>query len=96
MKSPDLTPAQLVAGLGALVAALVVLFKLNVSDAQQAALLTALGVIVPVAWQVADAIVRHGRANVAAAQHLQAAAEVAAAASTAHLDQGDLPAAPPK
>lgn len=96
MKAPDLTPAQIVSALAALATALVVLFKLNITGEQQAAFVTAIGVVVPIGWQIADSVIRHGRSNVAAAQHNQAAAEVAAAAATAHLDQGDLPAAPAK
>lgn len=86
MKTPDLTPAQLVTGLATLVSAVLVLFKLHLTDESRAALLTALGVIVPVAWQIADSIIRHGRSNVVAAQHYQAAAEITAAAATSHLD----------
>lgn len=98
MKAPDLTPAQIVSALAALATALVVLFKLNISGEQQAAFATAIGVIVPIGWQIADAIIRHGRAGVAAAQHVQAAAEVTAAAATAHLDHVEVPvgAAPAK
>lgn len=81
MKTPDITPAQIVSGCGAVLAALVVLFKLNLTGEQQAALLTVIGTVVPVAWQISDAILRHGRAGVAAAQHLQAAAEITAASS---------------
>lgn len=91
MKTPDLTPAQLISGLGAVLSALVVLFKLNLTGEQQAALLTVIGTIVPVAWQLSDAIVRHGRAGVVAAQHQQAAAEITAAAATAHLDAVQTP-----
>jgi hypothetical protein len=86
MKTPDITPAQVAAALGA------VLFKLNVSDEQMAVIVGAIATVVPAAWAIADAIIRHGRAGVAAAQHVQAAAEVTAAAATAHLDQGDVPA----
>lgn len=93
MKTPDLTPAQIVSGLAALATALVVLFKLNITAEQQAAFATALAVVVPLGWTIADAIIRHGRAGVVAAQHQQAAAEVAAAAATAHLDLGDSPPA---
>lgn len=75
MSTPDVTAAQIVGALGALITALVVLFKLDLSDAQQAGLITALGTIVPVAWAIADAIIRHGRSKVAAAL-VTAAAEV--------------------
>lgn len=92
MKTPDISPAQIVSSVAALAAALVVLFKLNISAEQQAAFVTAIGVVVPVGWQVADAVIRHGRANVAAAQHYQAAAEISTAASQAHLD---VPQTPP-
>lgn len=78
MKTPDLTPAQLVSGLVALAGALIVLFKLNLTQEQQAALGTIIATVVPTAWIVADAIIRHGRnANAAAQAHL-AAVQIAA------------------
>lgn len=92
MKTPDVTPAQLAAALGSILTALVVLFKLNISDQDMAIILGAIATIVPTAWAFADAIIRHGRAGVVAAQHQQAAAEITAAANTAHLDMGDAPA----
>lgn len=75
---PDITPAQVVAALVALAAACVVLFKLDVSDAQMAAVVGALGIVVPVAWALADAIIRNGRTKVVAAQITADAAVVAA------------------
>lgn len=91
MKTPDVTPAQIAVALAAIVSACVVLFKLNISDAEQAQLVIGLTAVIGVSWKIADAIIRHGRAGVVAAQHQQAAAEITAAAATAHLDQGDVP-----
>lgn len=85
MKTPDLTPAQVIAFLGALAGALIVLFKLNLTAEQQAALTTIIATVVPFGWIVADSIIRHGRAGAAAAQHNLAAAQIAAAP----LDEGD-------
>jgi hypothetical protein len=76
MATPDLTPAQLVSALVALLGAAVVLFKLDLTQEQQAAFATAIGTIVPTAWLIADSIIRHGRASVVAAQHNLAAAQV--------------------
>jgi hypothetical protein len=72
VQTPDFTPAQIVAGFTAILGALVVLFKLDLSDAQQAAFTTIIATLVPVGFFVADAIIRHGRArnaeNIAAAK----------------------------
>lgn len=89
MKSPNITQAQIAAVAAALVAVLGVISQ--APERLQQTLIIVLGAVA-VAWILADALIRPGRAKVAAAQHNQAAAEVAAAAATAHLDQGDLPA----
>lgn len=92
MNTPNITQAQI----GAIVAAIGAVLAI-VNQAPDRLQIPILGVVavIAVAWIVSDAIVRHGRAGVAAAVHTQAAAEVTAAAATAHLDQGDLPDAPP-
>jgi hypothetical protein len=83
MATPDLTPAQLVSALVALLGAAVVLFKLNLTQEQQAAFATAIGTIVPTAWLVADAIIRHGRSSAQAAAHHLAAVQVQNSADVA-------------
>lgn len=63
MNTPDITPAQIIAGLTALLGAVVVLFKLQLSDEQRAAFITIIGTVVPLAWTIGDAIIRHGRSR---------------------------------
>jgi hypothetical protein len=60
-KTPDLTPAQIVAILGS-VLTLAVSFGVDISQAQQDALLQCVGLIAG-ALIVGDAVVRHGRAT---------------------------------
>lgn len=90
MKAPNITQAQIAAVIAALVAVIGVIQTVN--ERLQLPLIYVLGAIA-VAWIISDAVLRHGRSGVAAAQHNQAAAEVTAAAATAHLDQGDAPPA---
>ncbi len=67
MSTPDITPAQIVSMIAALLGAIVALFGLDLSDQQQAAVLTIAGVFVPIAFMVSDAMIRRGRAKLAAA-----------------------------
>jgi hypothetical protein len=72
-KTPDITPAQITAIVG-FVASVAAAFGLDVSDSLRDALVqggTALLIILP----AVDAIIRHGRSKVAAAQ-VTAAADV--------------------
>jgi hypothetical protein len=92
MSTPDLTPAAVVSALSALAGALVVLFKLNLTQEQQAALVTVIATVVPAAWLVADAVIRHGRSGAVAAQHNLAAAQVAN--PPVEGDDSKVPAAP--
>lgn len=73
LKTPNLTQAQIIGYLSAIVSAAVILFKLNLTDAQIAAAIALIGALVPVAHFFADAIIRRGRAQVAAAQALHGA-----------------------
>lgn len=68
MKTPDTTTAQYVAYATAILSALVVLFKLDVSDAQQAAAITILGAVLAAFHMWSDGKIRNGRAGIAAAQ----------------------------
>jgi hypothetical protein len=63
MKTPDITPAQIAAYLTAIVTAGVVLFKLDLTDAQQAALVAGISAAVALGFPLADAIIRHGRSR---------------------------------
>lgn len=66
MKTPDITPAQVVALVQAVISVLVA-FSVPVSDAQSAALL-GLTTIVASILIVGDAVIRRGRAKVVEAQ----------------------------
>jgi hypothetical protein len=63
MKTPDLTPAQIVSYLTAIASGLIALFALDLSDGQKAAVIGLIGATVPLAYGIADAIIRHGRAT---------------------------------
>jgi hypothetical protein len=67
MATPDITPAQIISALVALLGAVVVLFKLDLSDAQRAAATTIIGTLVPLVWVLGDALIRRARAQHAAA-----------------------------
>jgi hypothetical protein len=72
MKTPDITPAQVLAFIAFIVAQCVAFGWID-GTAQQS-ILSAVGTALPVAWALADAMIRRGRANVAAAQvHADAA-----------------------
>jgi len=63
---PDITPAQIIAGIGTVVGLLVSNLLI---DAGTAKLITDLAaIVVPAVFLVADAIIRHGRSQIAAAQ----------------------------
>lgn len=65
MQTPDpiRTTEQVAAAAASVVAALVVLFKLDVTDAQQAALVTLIGAAYTAFTLVHAAVVRNGRAR---------------------------------
>lgn len=63
---PDLTPAQIVAALGA-VGAQAVAYKLLAGGTEQLVVSVA-GIVVPAAFMIGDAIIRHGRAKISVAQ----------------------------
>lgn len=84
MKTPDITPAQIISTVLAVIG-LLVAFGLNISKAEQDGIVQ----VITVGWPsflAVDAIIRHGRSGVVAAQHVQAAAEISAAASSASQD----------
>lgn len=74
MSTPDITPAQIVGLITTLLSSVVVLFKLDLSEAQQAAAVSIAGVVVAVAFMVSDALIRRARTNikVAEVEHLTA------------------------
>lgn len=67
---PDITPAQILAAVTAVVAQLV---NAQLIDGRTQHLIVGLaGIIVPAAWMLADAIIRHGRSRaLAPAAHAQ-------------------------
>lgn len=68
MSTPDTTTAQIIAYATAALTALVVLFKLDISDTQQAAAITILSAVLGAFHLYSDARIRNGRASIAAAQ----------------------------
>jgi len=74
MKTPDITAAQIAAWAAAVLGALVVLFGLDVSATEQAALIGGGSSFIGAAHVIADAIIRHGRATGVAAATVAAAA----------------------
>lgn len=77
MKTPDVTPNQYGTWIAGVVAAAVVLFKLNLSGVDQGILVAGIVSAVGIGQSISDAIVRHGRATVAASANNLAAAQVA-------------------
>lgn len=69
MKTPDLTPAQLVAAVTTVVGLLV--SQGLVDNGTEKLIGGIASTLIPLVWIVADAIIRHGRANVAAAKAAQ-------------------------
>jgi hypothetical protein len=65
MQRPDITPAQLVALVGS-VLALAVAFGVPISEAQSAAIVDTVQILAPILL-AADAVIRHGRSRVAVA-----------------------------
>jgi hypothetical protein len=63
MELPDITPAQWGALAAAVVGALVILFKLDLSDGEKAAAVAAIAAVLTAGWQLADALIRHGRSR---------------------------------
>ena len=60
-KTPDISPAQVLAVIGSVLAELV---NAQLIDGHTEHLIVGLaGVIVPAAWMIADAIIRHGRSR---------------------------------
>lgn len=68
MKTPDISPAQILSLVTMIVTQLV---NAAVVDGNTAKLIIGIaGVVVPFAWMMADAIIRHGRSKVAAATEI--------------------------
>jgi hypothetical protein len=65
VSTPDITPAQVVSTIGGVIG---VLLAAAVIDGHTAKLIVGLAsIVIPFGWQLADAIIRHGRSKVAAA-----------------------------
>ncbi len=65
MTMPDITPAQIVAGVGWIAAQAV--GQGWITDGTQQTILAVASTFVFAAWTIADSIIRHGRAKIAAA-----------------------------
>lgn len=63
MNTPDFTPEAIAAILLGIITNLVVLFGLDLTDAQTGAITGAVSSIVLAAFLIHSAVVRHGRAN---------------------------------
>lgn len=74
LKTPDLTPAQIVAQLPVIVGALVAFGFVDDDTAQ--ALVAGLGGVITSVWILADAIIRNGRSHAVAAAVAQPAGPV--------------------
>lgn len=66
MKTPDLTPAQLVSTILGILGLFV--SQGLIDNGTEKIIAGIASVVVPMVWQIADAIIRHGRSNVAAAK----------------------------
>lgn len=92
MKTPDITPAQIVALIQPFITAtigLLVAFGIDMTEVQQTAILgftAALATIVSTGLFIADAVIRAGRARVAAAQ-VTASSDAAIVASQLEADK---------
>jgi predicted histidine transporter YuiF (NhaC family) len=78
MKSPDFTPVQITAALTSLVGLLVT--QGLITNHSEKTITGLAAILVPIAWQLADAIIRHGRSKVAAASIQASGAEASAVA----------------
>lgn len=76
MATPDITPVQIISTLTALVGLLV--SQGLVTNGTGKLIGGLASILVPVAWQIADAIIRHGRAKIAVAETNLAAESLAA------------------
>lgn len=68
LATPDFTPAAIVAVLLGIASNAYILFGLDVTDERKAAISGLITTGVAIAFLAHDAVVRHGRANVAAAK----------------------------
>ena len=82
LKTPNTTTAQIIAYLASIVSACVVLFKLDLTDAQQGAAIILLGAVVSLGHMVSDAVIRRGRSTVAAAHVIGSSLPVLAKVDT--------------
>lgn len=66
MKTPDITPAQILSSVLALIGLLV---TQGAVDNETGKLIGGVAsIVIPAAWQIADAVIRHGRAKTVAAE----------------------------
>lgn len=71
MKTPDITLAQILAAISAIASQAVALSVLSPGTEQY--IVQIAGIVIPTIWTLVDAVIRHGRSNVAAAQAVQTA-----------------------
>jgi hypothetical protein len=64
LKTPDLTPAQIIAGIATVLTQLVAVKWIDGATAKTITSLA--GIVIPGVWMFADAIIRHGRSKAAA------------------------------
>lgn len=76
MKMPDVTPAQIVALVGAIIA-VAVAFGAPISDDQRDAILQLVGIVAP-ALVIGDAVIRNGRSKIAAVREQNGGTELLA------------------
>lgn len=67
MSSPDITPAAIISIVLLIITNAIVLFGLDLTDARKSAIEGLVNGVVLAAFLIHDSIIRHGRANVAAA-----------------------------
>jgi len=89
VQMPNLTQAQVVAFVSVLATVLAVVFKLNLTDEQQAVIAGAIVAIYALGHLIADAVIRHGRASAMASIHV-ANAQIAQATGIDALPDPDV------
>lgn len=97
MKAPDAhqNPATYAGALLPIVAACVVLFKLNLDAMTQAVIASGLAGVVGVGILISDTFIRRGRAQVAVAQHYENAAQLSAITANPEGNDALVPPPPP-
>jgi hypothetical protein len=82
LQTPDFTPPAIAAFVMLVITNLIVLLGVDINDTKKAAIAGLVNAVVIIGFLVHDAIVRHGRANVAAARELNVGVTHMAAAES--------------